>query len=227
MGLIIANYQDIRSQIKAGDVIAFSGKSNFSQIIKWATRSTVSHVGIVFETKVSFDGNAQDGKIVEIMEATGLRTNPETGKDIAGVQRHRMSTKVFYYEGDVWWLPLSDDARSRFDFTSMTNFLMHSEGKEYDSAPEVINAAIDSFDGRFTGGLSKNEEDFSAFFCSELVSAALEAAKVMANVNSSEVTPIDLCRFKLFSNDYYQIKGVQEKRIPNYNFMDPEGFGMN
>lgn len=226
MSLIRGNYQELRSQIQPGDVIAFSGKSHFSNIIKWATRSTVSHVGIVFETKVSFGGQAQDGKIVEIMEATGLRRNPDTGKDVAGVQRHRMSTKLMYYEGDIWWLPLSAECRSRFDFSTMTNFLMHSEGKEYDSAPVVISAAIDALDGRFTGGLSKNEEDFSAFFCSELVSAALEAAKVMENVNSSEVTPIDLCRFKIFADDYYQLKGLEDKRIPNYNFMSPSGFGM-
>ena len=175
---------------------------------------------------MSFGGQAQDGKIVEIMEATGLRRNPDTGKDVAGVQRHRMSTKLMYYEGDIWWLPLSAECRSRFDFSTMTNFLMHSEGKEYDSAPVVISAAIDALDGRFTGGLSKNEEDFSAFFCSELVSAALEAAKVMENVNSSEVTPIDLCRFKIFADDYYQLKGLEDKRIPNYNFMSPSGFGM-
>ena len=226
MSLVKGNYRELRSLIQPGDVIAFSGSSHFSKIIKWATRSTVSHVGIVFETKVSFGGQAQDGKIVEIMEATGLRRNPVTGKEIGGVQRHRMSTKLEYYDGDIWWLPLSREARSRFSFGEMTNFLMHSEGKEYDSAPEVINAAIDSMDSPYLGGLSNNEEDFSAFFCSELVTAALEAANVLTNVNSSEVTPIDLCRFNIFSNEYYQLKGAS-KRIPNFNFMDPEGFGVN
>ncbi|MCH2205254.1 MAG: hypothetical protein MK132_05210 [Lentisphaerales bacterium] len=226
MSLIKGNYRELRSQIQPGDVIAFSGQSHFSKIIKWATRSTVSHVGIVFETKVSFEGQAQDGKIVEIMEATGLRRNPVTGKEIAGVQRHRMSTKLNYYDGDIWWLALSAEARSRFNFGEMANFLMHSEGKEYDSAPEVMSAAIDSMDSRYLGGLSKNEEDFSAFFCSELVAAALEASGVLNNVNCSEVTPIDLCRFDIFSNDYYQLKGDEDKRIPNFNFMDPYGFGV-
>ena len=58
------------------------------------------------------------------------------------------------------------------------------------------------------------------------MAAALEASGVLNNVNCSEVTPIDLCRFNVFSNDYYQLKGEEDKRIPNFNFMDPYGFGV-
>ncbi len=54
MALMEANYQDIRAQIKPGDIIAFSGKGNFSEIIKWATKSEVSHVGVVYESKAFF-----------------------------------------------------------------------------------------------------------------------------------------------------------------------------
>ena len=226
MPLIRGRYQDYRSQILPGDVVAFSGSSHFSNIIRWATRSPVSHVGIVFETKVSFGGKAQKGRIIEIMEATGMRRHPETGEESAGVQRRRMSLKMQYYDGDIWWLPLSAESRRKFDFDSMANFLMRAEGKRYDSNSDVIAAAIDTLDSQFAGGISKNDENFTAFFCSELVSAGLEAAKVIHNVNSSEVTPFDLCAFKIFADKYYQLKGSSSTEIPNYNSVDPKGFGI-
>ncbi|MCM8531147.1 MAG: hypothetical protein NE330_08315 [Lentisphaeraceae bacterium] len=225
MPLLRGKYSDFRHQIQAGDVIAFSGKNHFSNIVKWATRSTVSHVGIVFETKVSFDESALPGKIVDIMEATTMQRNLDTGICTTGVQRNRMSSKIKYYDGDIWWLPLSDEARSKLDFRKMTNFLMHSEGKEYDSPPEVIRAAVDALDdSHHFKSWTYNDEDFSAFFCSELVAAALEAGGVIDNINASEVTPTDLCRFDIFADNYYQLKG-EEKELSNYNIIDPNGFG--
>ena len=47
-----AKYADVRSKMKPGDVIAFGGKGNFSELIKWATRSTVSHVGVIMQSKM-------------------------------------------------------------------------------------------------------------------------------------------------------------------------------
>lgn len=225
MALIQGNYRELRSKIQPGDVIAFSGKNHYSSIIKWATRSAVSHVGIVFETKVCFDESAMPGKIVDIMEATTMQRNPDTGVCTTGVQRNRMSSKLKYYDGEVWWLPLSKDARANFNFKKMANFLMHSEGKEYDSPPEVIRAAIDTLDESHSfNSCTYNDEDFSAFFCSELVAAALEAAGVISNINASEVTPTDLCRFDIFADDYYQLKG-ELKKLHHYNIIDPQGFG--
>ncbi|MCM8535602.1 MAG: hypothetical protein NE334_06670 [Lentisphaeraceae bacterium] len=227
MPLIQGDYKDFRSKIQPGDVIAFSGENHFSNIVKWATRSAVSHVGIVFETKVSFDQNSMPGKIVDIMEATTMQRNPETGACTTGVQRNRMSSKVKYYDGEIWWLPLSDAARSKLDFRKMANFLMHSEGKEYDSPPEVIRAAIDTLDDSHSFKCwTYNDEDFSAFFCSELVAAALEAAGVIEDINASEVTPTDLCRFDIFTDDYYQLKG-SEKELSNFNIINPNGFGQS
>lgn len=51
-----AKYQSVREKMKPGDVIAFSGKGNFSEIIKWATCSSVSHVGVILQSKLLIDG---------------------------------------------------------------------------------------------------------------------------------------------------------------------------
>ena len=48
-------YKDARLKMKPGDVIAFGGKGNFSEIIKFATFSDVSHVGVILQTKIADD----------------------------------------------------------------------------------------------------------------------------------------------------------------------------
>jgi len=72
--------------------------------------------------------------------------------------------------------------------------------------------------------VTHNIEDFSRLFCSELVAAALEASGAISHLNASEVTPIDLCQFAIYREDYYQLKGEQEL-IEGYNTLSPEGWG--
>ncbi len=219
------DYKEVRGKMKPGDIIAFSGKGHFSEIIKWATRAPVSHVGIVFESKVFFGNDSQPGKVVDIFEATTLHEDPKTGKKIAGVQKNRMSDRIKYYDGDIWWLPLSKKARSKLNLKRFIDFLMHQDDKEYD-LPQAVKSALDVLDKvPLLGKTTYNTEDFSSFFCSELATAALEEGGVIKEINSSEVTPIDLCRFNLFGQTYYQIKGGK-KEIGGYNSSNPEGFGL-
>jgi hypothetical protein len=217
------SYKSVRKQMRPGDIIAFSGKGHFSEIIKFATRAPVSHVGIVFETRVTFDGDTPEkGIIVDVFESATLHENRDTGERIAGVQRNRLSTHVTYYEGDMWWLPLSDEVRAALDLKKFTDFLMHLEGRPYD-LPQAIGAGLDFADALFPGS-ARNDEDFAKLFCSELACAALEKGEALRKVNASEVTPIDLCRFSIFAPTYTQIKG-DKKPIPGYNSVNPTGFG--
>ena len=41
------SYKKARKLMQPGDVIAFGGKGHFSEIIKFATFSEVSHVGVI------------------------------------------------------------------------------------------------------------------------------------------------------------------------------------
>jgi cell wall-associated NlpC family hydrolase len=52
-------YSEARSMMKPGDVIAFGGKGHFSELIKFATRADVSHVGVVLQTRVADDDSGR------------------------------------------------------------------------------------------------------------------------------------------------------------------------
>lgn len=218
----IQTYAEVRSKMQPGDIVAFGGKGAFSDIIKFTTASAVSHVGVIFESKVLIDGDAQAGHIVDVMESTTL--NYKGGKAISGVQRNRMSDHVDYYEGQMWWLPLSKKIRESLDLVKFVNFLLQQDHKEYDM-PQAILSAIDATD-RLTpqGWLTHNKEDYGKFFCSELVAAALKAGGAVKKLNSAEVTPIDLCNFSIYASDHIQIKGAS-KVIKGHNTNDPEGWG--
>ena len=212
-----STYQIVRKKMNPGDIIAFGGKGNFSEIIKWATRSTVSHVGIILQSKLLIGDRPQDGFFNQIIESTSLN-------DFSGVTISRLSDRIDTYDGKIWWLPLSQASRDRLDFKKFYDFLLHQERKVYDM-PQAVKSALDLFDETpLIGRSTHNLEDFSKFFCSELAAAGLEAGGVIDYLNASEVTPIDLCRFKVYADEYTQIKG-REKHIKGFNTLDPNGWG--
>lgn len=106
-----------------------------------------------------------------------------------GVCVRLMSSRLEEYEGDVWWLPMS----VAFDKSVFIDFLMRQEGKEYD-APQAIGSALD--------GIPDCQENLDRLFCSELVAAALEYVGAIPNVNASEMTPADVCRFDIYEGRY-------------------------
>ena len=108
--------------------------------------------------------------------------------------------------------------RRKFNQDEFFDFLIEQKGKAYDLF-QALRSALDSL-----GPLTENREDFARFFCSELVAAGLKAAGATPRVNASEVTPIDLCRWKIYATDYHQIKG-KKKPIRGYNTLDPAAWG--
>lgn len=217
MGWKSGDYSKLRDQMQPGDIIAFSGKGNFSDIIKWATRSAVSHVGIVLQSKLLIGKTPQEGFFNQIIESTSLN-------GFSGVTISRLSDRVDQYDGELWWLPLSSKARSALNFKKFYDFLLHQDRKPYDT-PQAVKSALDAMDKMpLVGGLTYNVEDFSRFFCSELAAAGLEAGGVIKKINASEVTPIDLCMFQLYASDYFQMKG-KKKPIKGFNTIQFEGWG--
>ncbi len=211
-------YSAVRGKMQPGDVIAFGGKGQFSDIIKWATGSGVSHVGVIMKSKLLFGNRAQKGYFNQVIESTLLN-------GFAGVTVSRLSDRLRLYKGQLWWLPLSSAAREKLKLKAFFDFCIHQKGKPYD-VKQAIGSALDGLDKvPLLKAFTHNTEDFDKFFCSELVAAALEKGGVIKKINASEVTPIDLCRFALYGNDYFQFKGAK-RLIRGYNALDPEGFGI-
>jgi hypothetical protein len=214
MTLQVIPYEESRSMMQPGDVIAFGGKGNFSEIIKWATRAPVSHVGVILQTRELDESERFFNQIIESTSLHGFN----------GVAISRFSDRLDSYEGEMWWLPLRQELRTtKFNRKAFYEFLFNQakERKPYDM-PQAIKSALDAMDQLPFGvhGSTYNREDFSRFFCSELVAAGLEKAGVVGPVNASEVTPIDLCRWNIYGPEYFLIKG-EPRTISGYNTLDP------
>lgn len=213
MGLKQVNYKDVREQMQPGDVIAFSGTGKVSEIIKFWTRSKVSHTAVLLQTKILVEKQYQNGFLNQIIEssANGVIISP-------------LSHRIEYSDGEIWWLPLRRSIRKKMNFKKFYDFLLAQQGKAFDTH-QAIKAGIDFLDRiPLFKSLTLNQEDFTKFFCSELVAAALEAGGAISHLNASEVTPIDLCMFNIFEDDYYQLKG-SDLEIKGYNSINPDGWG--
>jgi len=169
---------------------------------------------------------ANRGFFNQIIESTSL--NGQSGVTIT-----RLSDRIDSYNGEIWLLPLRSDLKQKMDKKKYYDFLIHQERKPYDM-PQAIKSALDLIDYTAAPGvLTHNLEDFSRFFCSELVAAALENAGVIDHLNASEVTPIDLCSFNIYEDYYYQMKGhkivdaseIKRVEINGFNSLNPTKWG--
>ncbi len=217
------SYEVARPLMQPGDVIAFGGHTWVSSIIKWATRSPVSHLGVILQTR-SLNDQSTTRFFNLVVEST-------IWENFIGVDDARLSDRLDGYGGDAWWLPLSDQTRQRFNEAAFFDFLYSVKHKSFD-LPQAIQAACDFADRKNHDKVRdsfQNQEDLSRFYCSELVAAALKAAGVVGKINSSEVTPVDLCCWNLFKPDYYCMKKAKPKKkaleITGYNSMDPGLWG--
>jgi hypothetical protein len=208
-----AEYAEIADRVRPGDVIAFAGKDGVSEWIKTVTKGPVSHVAVVLDER---GDDSLDTSPPFIIEAPGEPFVPVVVRSLP----ERLSS----YAGSVWWLPLSDDARSRLDTETFGSALRERVGTAFDIG-QAVQAGADRFDDEpGLGALTRAREDFAWLFCSELVTLGYEAGGMISSLNCSEVTPMDLCRFAIYSDEYYQLKG-RETEIPGHNGLDPEGWG--
>lgn len=102
-------YDDVRSQIRNGDVFMYRGKGIQSTIIQWVTRSPYSHAGI----------SAWWNERLMVMEAKGN-----------GVVVSPFSRSVGQYHGDVEWFGSAQEI-SEEDRLKMVIFAQAELGKTY------------------------------------------------------------------------------------------------
>lgn len=185
----LKNYEQYRTQMKTGDLIAFSGNAGFSHVIKWATRSHYSHVGIVLKAEMG----SGFGDSILVIESTLQTTVLDASKQaIKGIQMHWLSKRIDLYDGSVYWLqlkaPMAPEKQAEMEAWLRET---HNQKVSYDYL-QIYGAAIDWFDEL---GLT-NQPDFSTIFCSELVAKALQiGGAIDPNINPSEKTPDDVVKF--------------------------------
>lgn len=200
-----ANYDDIRPFIREGDVVAFGGEGLASSVIKLATNSPVSHVGVVFRTTQNAAGMWQN----QVIESTSLN-------GLAGVTFTRLSQRLQDYRGEVWWLPLSEEFRSGILWRVFFQWLRNQNGKPY-NALAAIDSALDWGERLpLIGHWFYNPEKYQRLFCSQLVAGAFKMAGAFPDgINPSELTPRDLTAMSIYQ-DCVQLKG-SDKAIKNFN----------
>lgn len=212
-----SNYHEVNQAIQVGDVIAFGGNSLFSKWAKLTTNSHVTHTAVVVETApIAYQNQACT---IQVAESTVFNGQ-------SGVMVNSLSERVETYDGEIWWLPLSDQSRIKLEQNKSVffDFLHQQKGKDYDIW-QLFGSTVDATDDMpFLHRFSRNYEDYSSWFCSELIAAAFKATGVINKVNASEVTPIDLCQFNIYAKQYVQFKGAQ-KNIAGINSLIPDGWG--
>lgn len=173
-------YDGIRGDLRTGDIVLFSGKGFLSWLIKQATRSQWSHVGLVLVLP-EFD-------FVTLWESTTLSNIPDlfTRKPTHGVQLVPLRQRLATYTGGIsirhLFRPLNE-AETELALGVRRKL----QGRPYERKTwQLIRAALD-------WRWSASGRDLSSVFCSEAVAEFLQAAgRIPAAIASSEWTPADL-----------------------------------
>lgn len=166
--------------LKPGDIVGFLGNHWQSQAINILSCGIpfwgLSHIGIVAEHKGQpyiFESTIDDNVLCDIM-----------GSPISGVQAHEVTKRVLSYDGKVWRYPLYRNLY-RYECDRLTGFLVGELGKSYDVT------------GMFSAGgfvwshvwRMFTRQDFSEFWCSELVAAAIQQTGLLPISHASWYSP--------------------------------------
>ena len=215
-----ATYAEVRNLIQPGDVIAFAGTGFGSWWIQMCSKANVNHVATVLKRHTSSEADRYD---LEVIESVFHRDG------FSGVRTIIASELINNYPGKVWWLPLGKIERAKLNsnIDLFYRCMLRQKGKDFD----FTTAALSVFDQFDRIGWTYAEEDFSRFFCAELVAFGLEQCGVLQPLNASEVTPIDMCRFSIYDDFYVLIHDHPEagnivKEIKGFNTTDEGGWGM-
>ena len=176
-------YESVRDELRTGDIVLFSGKGAVSNIIKLATSSAWSHVGMVLRLP-------QSGAVF-LWESTTLSNLKDVvdGKAKRGVQLVLLSDRLRTYDGRAQIRHLESFDVTEGMYYNLMQFREDVRGRTYEeSRVELAKAAYD-------GPLGANEEDLSSLFCSELVAEAYQRLELLAEpplgLPSNEYTPRD------------------------------------
>ncbi len=176
----VQTYEEVRPNLKTGDIVLMGGSSIFSRAIRMLTKSDWSHVGMVMKID-QFD-------TLLLWESTtnGHDEDVQTNEVKRGVQLVPLSKRVRDHKGNLAFRPLSRGLNE--DEVIALNAFRHTvKDKPYDfNGFELLKSAVDS------GLFWSNREDLSAYFCSELIADTYQELRFLSeDLPSNEYTPSD------------------------------------
>lgn len=177
----VNKYEEIRDDLKTGDIVLFSGKGFVSWLIKKVTKNKYSHVGMVLRID-GFD-------FVALWESTTLNDTPDIfHKKRKGVQIVQLSQRMKGYNGKIAVRQLHDFEFGPEEEKALAELRQEVNNRPYEK--NMFSLAKSALDSTFLG--KNKKKDLSSLFCSELVAEAYVRLGLIAkNEISSEYTPAD------------------------------------
>lgn len=177
--------EQMRAELKTGDIVLFSGKGGISAGVKWATLSRWSHVGMILKLP-EYD-------FVTVWESTTLSSLVDLDTQVPrkGVQLVPLSARIKDYDGEIAVRQLDGVTFEDSDIQELIKLRHEVAGRPYEkNVIELIKAAYD-------GPLGRNTEDLTSLFCSELVAEAYQRLGLLSEDKpSNEYTPCDFSEKK-------------------------------
>jgi hypothetical protein len=199
-------YPELCNQIKIGDVLTFSGNDLPSDVVRLATQSIYVHVAITH----SIDPQALPANAILIAESHVDRSLPSvgTGKHIHGVQFQWLFDRLTHHPGKVWWTPL----KTPLSLTHIAQLQLWLQTIESQEIPYDFIQAIGAGINQIEHFNVNKTPDYSALFCSELVTRALQIAGAIDDtLNPSQQTAADVMQFPCFQAPRLIQKMIQTK----------------
>ena len=196
------NYSTIENKLKTGDLLLFSSNGFFSNIIKVATMSPYSHIGMVVKIdnnqkfKDIYNGNDElflwhsPKDVIEGKNRDILTKTEKNGPQLNPLKRILLKTnsKVVLRRLDKTTKEITSLRNVKFNNSNnLLNYMKKESIKIYER--NYLDLFYSSYDGPF-GQQKQNNE--SEFFCSELVAATyIKMGLLDDTLPTDEYTPED------------------------------------
>lgn len=173
-------YEKLRNNLKTGDIVLFAGKGWIGRIIRWATQSRWTHVGMVYRPI--------HGGQVFLYESTSLSKKN-------GVQTVDLKSRIDSYDGQIAIRYLEGEPLQVKHIQALEAVRDDMRGRKYErSVAELAKSTL----GRW--GLYQ-KKDNSSQFCSELVAYCLQGmALLKLSRTPNSYTPRDFAK-SFYLND--------------------------
>jgi hypothetical protein len=170
-------YSELRGSLRTCDLVLFSGGGFFSRLIKFFTRSNISHIGIIITDK--------ENGICYIMESTTM--SPISNK--RGVQINLAKDVILNYKGGIFIKPLNSFTVSKEISNKLKEIRRQLNGRPYErNFWELAKSEIDITFGK----LFRNKPSMKSVFCSELVAHIYKELGILkGSLPANEYTPAD------------------------------------